>query len=388
MKICLVIVCLLLLAGCWDRQELTEIGIVAGMAIDKDPDTGEFMLTSQYLRPAAESTQTPSPDRPYLMVTTTGKTIYEVMRNANQTIERQGFFEHNKVIIISEEVARDGLLPVVDAFQRGKEVRGYVWIVIAKGAEAKKVIATKGNNISRIPANYLVRLIDNAEHTTVGINVLNYYKQTLGDGVDPVIGVLIYEEIKTEPFESVRLSGGAVFKEDKLVGFINEVETRGYNWVRGEGPVFRGALSLPSLFEKDKFITILLKEVTSQIKSEVNGEEISFTIKVEQEARITEQQATGELKTRKALIEYLKQVEEQTKKVIEQDIKLVIDKAQSEFKSDVFGFGQVLNRDHPTVWNKVKDDWAGTFSNVPYTVDVTVNITSTGLMKGPFQPKQ
>jgi len=91
LKIFLGIISLLLLSGCWDRNKLIDIGIVVGMAIDKDPDTGEFTLTSQYLRPAAESTQTPTPDPPFLMVPTTGKTIPDIMRKANQTIDRKNF---------------------------------------------------------------------------------------------------------------------------------------------------------------------------------------------------------------------------------------------------------------------------------------------------------
>lgn len=56
------------LVGCWDVQELTELGIVTAIAIDKDEETGEYILTSQYLRPSAESTFAPSQEEPFLIV--------------------------------------------------------------------------------------------------------------------------------------------------------------------------------------------------------------------------------------------------------------------------------------------------------------------------------
>jgi len=35
------------LAGCWDRREIEEIGFVAGVAIDFDPETDDILLTAQ-----------------------------------------------------------------------------------------------------------------------------------------------------------------------------------------------------------------------------------------------------------------------------------------------------------------------------------------------------
>ncbi len=384
------IICLLVLTGCWDRRELSDLGIVAGMAIDKDPITGEYVLTSQYIRPAAESTQSPTPEEPNLVVSTTGKSLAEVMRKSNKTIDRKSFFAHNKIIIISEELARDGLIPIIDSFQRGKEVRGHVWFSIAKDIEAKELLQIKKNGISRVPANSLHGLFENAEHDAVATNMLTYYKQVLEAGEDPVVGVLTREETEIKPFEQVELSGGAVFKEDKLVGFLNESDTRGYNWIREEGPMNdRGTMSLPSLLEEGKLATILLQQASSSITAKVGSDnQITFTIDVEQKARMTGQEATEAIKTRKEITDYLNDLQVVAEKEIETEIREVIDKAQEEFQSDIFGFGDILHKQYPKVWKKEKDNWSDTFVDVAYTVNVKVNITSSGLIQGPFKPKE
>ncbi|MBM7570463.1 Ger(x)C family spore germination protein [Aquibacillus albus] len=392
MKVWIIVLSLILLTGCWDRRELTEVGIVAAMAIDMDPETGEYILTSQYLRPAAESTQTPTPDRPYLMVSTTGKTISEVMRKANETIDRKSFFAHNKVIVISEEIAKEGLIPVIDAFQRGKEVRGYVWLTIAKGSSSKSIIETKANNISRIPADFVHALIENAEHNAAFTDVLNYYKKVLGAGIDPVAGVLtrIVNNEEKAPPELVKLSGGAVFKEDKLVGFLNQTETRGYNWVTAEGEFGnRGALILPSLLEEDKYVTILMQELHAEIKPQIdNGDQPTFTIQVDQKARVTGQEATGEFKSRKEVTDYLKKIEKEAEKEIEKEIKMVVDKAQQDLESDIFGFGRALNKKYPKEWDKYKENWSDKFVEVEYTLNVNVDLVGSGLIQGPFKPQE
>ncbi|WP_157967399.1 MULTISPECIES: Ger(x)C family spore germination protein [Paraliobacillus] len=390
MKKIIMIICLLVLTGCWDRRELSDLGIVAGMAIDKDPITGEYVLTSQYIRPAAESTQSPTPEEPNLVVSTTGKSLAEVMRKSNKTIDRKSFFAHNKIIIISEELARDGLIPIIDSFQRGKEVRGHVWFSIAKDIEAKELLQIKKNGISRVPANSLHGLFENAEHDAVATNMLTYYKQVLEAGEDPVVGVLTREETEIKPFEQVELSGGAVFKEDKLVGFLNESDTRGYNWIREEGPMNdRGTMSLPSLLEEGKLATILLQQASSSITAKVGSDnQITFTIDVEQKARMTGQEATEAIKTRKEITDYLNDLQVVAEKEIETEIREVIDKAQEEFQSDIFGFGDILHKQYPKVWKKEKDNWSDTFVDVAYTVNVKVNITSSGLIQGPFKPKE
>ncbi len=384
------ILCLLLLTGCWDRKELSEIGIVAGMAIDKNSETGEYIMTSQYLRPAAESTQTPTPEQPFLVVSTTGKTIAAVMNKANYTIDRKSFFAHNKVIIISEEVARDGLIPVIDAFQRGKEVRGHVWFSVAKDIEAKKLLQIKQEKISRVPANALSNLFENGEYDATTVDLLTYYKEVLCAGEDSVVGVLIREETDIEPYERVKLSGGAAFKKDKLVGFLDESETRGYNWITGGGasPV-QGAMTLPSLLEKDKFVTVLLRALKSDIQPNVNEDgQISFTINVEQKLRMTGQESTVELQDRKEITDYLNDLQGEAEKKIEAEIKRVIDKAQKEFQSDIFAFGDILYKHYPKVWNKEKENWSETFATVPYTVNVRAEIISSGLLQGPFKPQE
>ncbi|WP_102345050.1 Ger(x)C family spore germination protein [Bacillus sp. Marseille-P3661] len=383
-----VILCILLLSGCWDRKELNQIGIVAAIGIDKDQDTGDFLFTSQVLKPAAESTQTPSPDKPFLLVSTTGKTIFEAIRKTNQIVDRRGFYAHNKVIIISEELAKEGLLPILDSFQRGKEIRGYVWIGITKDTSARKILETKTMGVSRIPANFLKNVFENTPHhlNSTSINMLSYYKDSLAEGIDPVAGVLNIEDNEnSSQKKNVKLSGGAVFKGDKLVGFLNDSETRGYRWVKGD--IETGAISLPSLLHENKYATVEVTKMDATIKPEVNGERISFTIDITQEGLLTEQQATETFESSKQLVDYLDALEKENKKIIEEEINKAINKAQS-LQADIFGFGTTLNKEDPDTWNRVKEDWSERFAEVPYSLNVNVNITSSGLMKGPFKPEE
>ncbi len=388
-RVIFVILSILLLSGCWDRKELKEIGIVGAIAIDKDPETGEFILTSQILNPAAQSPQNSSPTKPFLLKTTTGKTIFEALRKTNQMVDRESFYAHNKVIIVSEELAREGLISILDSFYRGKEVRGYVWICIAKETNARKILEEENVGVSRITANFLKHAVEQTEThlNSVSTNMLTFYKDALKAGTNPVAGVLIIEEKDKDKYSqksNIRLSGAAMFKEDKLVGLLNESETRGYRWITGQ--IKTGAMSLPTDLQEGKFVSVDVIKLDAKIVPEVKGKRISFSIHITEEGKVTEQQLTVKFNDSKQQIHFLEALEEENQKVIEDEVNQVIEKAQA-FQTDIFGFGSVLNKKYPEIWNQVKDEWPETFAKVSYTLHMNVNITSSGLMKGPFKPE-
>jgi spore germination protein KC len=385
-NVILLITCLGLLTGCWDRTELKELGIVLGIAIDKDPQTGDYILSSQMLRPSSLDAQSPSSAPPFEKVVTTGKTIYEAIRRANLEFDRKAFFAHNKVILIHEDVAKEGMLPVLDSFKRGKQVRGFVYIGIAKGSQARKILESGSSGIESQPAIHLKNMIENTniQFSAAKINLLNFYKETLSSGIDPVAGVFEFEENNVSK-KHVKLSGGAVFNKDKLVGFLNEKETRGY--LLSKGKVKSGSLSVPSPIDEERYESVELKEASAKITSNIKGDKISFTISVTGEGIIVEEQATGTFNSQSEQLEHMKKLEGKMKQLMEDEINMAIEKAQKQLKADIFGFGSTLNKENSKTWNKVKKDWNEQYPDVPYTVNVNFSINSTGLMQGLFQPE-
>ncbi|WP_058306105.1 Ger(x)C family spore germination protein [Gracilibacillus massiliensis] len=384
--IMILVISVLVLAGCWDVQELTEIGIVTAMAIDIDENTGEYILTSQYLRPSAESTFTSSQDESFLIVAVKGRTISELMRKANHKIDRKAFYAHNKVIVVSEQVAKEGLISLFETFQREQEVRSYVWVAVAQETSAAAIIEKQHNSISKLPANFLYSLFDNAEYDAVADNLLTFYKDALEMGSNPVLGVLTLE--KEESKKNLHLSGGAVFKKDKLVGFISNEETMAYNWITNKNENSQiGALTFP--YKENDYITLNLTELKSKIVPNVtNKSDISFTIKIKHTVEIAEQQAINNFSQKKDVIQFIEEIEKIAESEIENKLVKVLSRAQKEFQTDIFGFGDILNKKNPVVWNQVKKNWETEFINASFDLDVEVEILNSGLIQGSLEPKQ
>jgi spore germination protein KC len=392
LKICSIFLCLLLLTGCKAQTELTHIGIVVAVAIDKDHETGDIILTSQVIRPGSLDKKTPGQEAVVELTTTKGKTIFEAIRNTTQDFDRMNFYAHTKVIVIDEELAKEGITPLLDFFVRGKQLRGYTWLCIAKDVPAREIIGVK-EGVDKIQANYLKDIIENKEyqHKVTASSVIDYYRKALQDGINPITGVLEIIEVANQPVEKkeektskqVKFSGTAVFRKDALVGYFNETETQGLNWVIGK--VHTGVITLPSLLEQGKLISLDIKDSKTKIIPEIKDGKISFAIKVKVDVILVEEQGKVKITYPKTMLDYLDEVKKETEKEIDQEINLAVNKAQKNLNSDVFGFGSILNREYPEQWHGIKDQWGEIFPNVDYTVEVEVKVIGTDLKQGVFQ---
>ncbi|MGM0877498.1 MAG: Ger(x)C family spore germination protein [Bacillota bacterium] len=394
-KVCLILVCTLFLVGCWDRKELKEIGTVVAVGLDKDPNTGKVLFTAQIIRPGALAKDGGTQESPIEIVSSSGNTVFEAIRNSREKLDRKYHYFHTKIIVIGEALAKEGVMPILDTFTRGKEMRGYVWLAVTQeGVQAREIVGVK-SKIENIQASYLKNVIENKEfHAGASTSdFMTYYIKSLENGIEPIIGVLKMIEEQNFPVENrpgkttrqVKFSGVAAFKDDKLVGFLNKEEAQGLNWIIGE--VKSRVFTMPSLIEEDKLISIEVIRANSHIEPKIKGGNISFIINVEQEGSLVEQQSMGNITEPKEIVDYLKKVEEKNEELIKKEIEMAVNKAQEEINSDIFGFGDTLNKKYPKKWEEVKDKWDDLFPNVDYEVKVNVEIIRTDFMQGTFKQK-
>ena len=87
-------------------------------------------------------------------------------------------------------------------------------------------------------------------------------------------------------------------------------------------------------------------------------------------------------KKEKKLFQHLKKIkalEGQMAKAIEDKIKISVDKAQNEFKVDIFGFGNAFHRKYKREWQELKYRWDEEFSRADIRFDVETNIREIGI---------
>ncbi len=381
--------CMLFTAGCWDRRELNELGIVLALAIDKKDQGEKIRLTVQVVRVGELKKDSGGRGKSVVeLLSAKGDTIFDAVRNLSKTMDRRAYFAHLKVIIVDEAFAREGILPILDFVSRSRELRRLTWIVVAKDGTAQEMLSVQ-HGLEDLQASYLENIILKREVASEACvsNVLDFLKMLPGNGVEPVTGVMEItlhptfplDESGREPSEGARLSGAAVFDKDKLAGYLDEKEARSYNIVTGKAGISK--IDIPFQGENGELISIEMSKAGGKIKPQVKEGKISFKVDINIESAIAMQESTTKISELKTL-EQLDKIQEQT---VKKDVEETIEKVRNELKLDIFGFGSKLKERYPKEWEKVKEDWNQIFSEVEYTVEVKNRIHRTGLLQKPIK---
>jgi spore germination protein len=374
-----------LLTGCWSSKEIEDLGIIVGTSLDLE--TGDvsseeqqdaryanrdlLTITNQFITSETTVSGTKEgtlPEKAYKNVTETGDAVLPTLRNMLLKVDKRSFAEHSKVIIIGEDLASTvNLQQTLDFFLRELEIRPSGLLLIAQNRASQ---ALETNEPTKIPAFQLVEMMEGHERTTKILPPMTVAKL---EGKLYSDSSFLLQNVLAEDGE-VRFAGAAVIegKTKKLRGFLNESDLEGIAWITGEG---KGGLVKG--FDEESGAPIIYEIISakSKIIPLIKDDQISFTIKIQTEGRISEHWVLSD----KAFDNrFLKKAEKVFEKEIERLVKKVLEKTQHEFQTDVAGFGNKIRIDYPKVWRKIKKDWDQTFSEVPITCEVNVTIKDYG----------
>jgi len=385
------IMILLISTGCWNRRELNEIALVVGMSIDKQEEN--YLVTVQVVDPGEVASQKGGGGRtPVTTYSSTGTHIFEAIRRMTTVTPRRLYFAHLQMFIVSEAIAKEGISNVLELIYRDPEFRKDFFIVVTQDVKAKEILENL-TSLDKIPAIKMHSSLEASEKSwapTVAVQMDELISALTSDGKNPVLtGItIIGDQEKGETKENVekidayarlKYRNIAVFKKDKLVGWLNEKESKGFNFILGNVKSTVGKIPCPEKGE------VILEIVDSKVK--VKGEVVNgkpkIYINIFAETNIGEVACHLDL-TKPNTITLL---EEEANKVNEDILHTVVTKAKT-LNSDIFGFGEIIHRADPEAWNSLKKDWDNEFKNLDVSVHVEYKIRRTGVVNQSFLEKE
>ena len=273
----------LILSGCWNYREINSLSIVAGVAIERDPTNGDYILYIEIVEPNRDSHGQTTESK---IVETRGKTIFDATRNVISTSGKRMFWNHAQIIIVSEDVAREGILDVIDWFYRDAEPRLTLQLLVAHGASAKDII-TADSITDEIRSFEINEKLENAN------SIERYPNTELYQIVDMIKSDVSYAYVpsitikKQEDTEVSEISGTAVFKEDKLQGFLDQENTKYFLFAINE---IKGGLLVSKNIQDNPNANISLEIFNNKTTVEpfYNNGIITMKIHTETEAAIGE----------------------------------------------------------------------------------------------------
>ncbi len=386
-------------AGCWDKLELNNLAIINGIAIESGSE-GRYRVIVQTINPAAVAKTTGGGaiefQKAYRNTVAEGDSLYEAFNNLNAITPARRFFSHVGVIIISEDLARDrGVSEILDYLERGPQVRLDPWVIIGRG-NLTSLMDTPGR-ISLIPARRIKDIIELPSKTeTFAVLRLGQFIRLLQSesshpytaGVESIAnesipnkdGHGVQNGQVPEPLKDIAINKTAVFRQDKFAGWLDKAEGCGLSWIRGDYEA--GEISFEDPEEPGKKVGAAIINSKTKVKPELQNGEISITVEIEVESYLEDVQ--GKTNLEKTAV--VARLEEAQGAKIKEKAEAALQKAQHEYKVDVFGFGEAVHRSYPKEWKTLKTEWSEIYPEVQVNIQVKSKIRHTSLISKPAEP--
>jgi spore germination protein KC len=369
---------LIFLTGCWNRVEINDIAIVTAIGLDLVEDD-QLRLTLQVAVPSKLVTggKGESGGKSTIVISETGASVSEAYRNIQGKLSRRIFFSQSRVLLIGEDLAKKGVFHIVDFHTRYAEPRINSFIMFTKG-KASKIINSmpKFESVSAEETRELAKM-------SVGfkIYVRDFLNMLLTDGIEPFASQFTLKPLevntKNKSGETQAVNGIAVFKGDKLVGWMDEGETRGLLWLRNEIKTGVITVNIPKEKGGGNISMEIVRGETNIVPILKQGE-LKLDVDVVTELSVIENDSKLNLFETKVIEEIQTYAEEKISKRIE----MIVEKAQKEYESDIFGFGQSVYKKYPKEWNThYKENWENEFVQTKVTIHSKAFVRRIGLIK-------
>jgi spore germination protein KC len=366
----------LLLAGCWDRREIEEKSTVLMVGVDlcAQGEGCNVMLSRQIAIPGriplgsaggAGAGGGGSGDTVFV-VHSPGKHYSDTTSDAQAQVNRSLHFGHLKLLVWSEEFARQGVADWAGFTRRNAEYRRNSWIAVTEG-RAEDVIRSRPT-LNRVPALFFNDMFDDAiKGGRIPKIYWGEFLNRLSNKGEDAIAPLIRMDGRDKPM----LSGLAVFRGGRMVGKLTPEEMATYMEVQG---VKRGAellmIDLPGGGRVDLRVDgrrthYRLRSVGGRIYASVDIVLESQLIMASDDVDITDRhvrelianQAAAEVKLR---------------------ANALVEKLQKGLRVDVISLGERVRAYLPATWKSIPD-WPTAFADAQYDFEVKVNLRRAGM---------
>ncbi len=355
---------LLISSGCYNYKEINDMAIVSSIGIDKDNKNDKYIVSAQIMN-SKESED--SEDSQITVYTKEGDTVHEALRNITLKSPRKLYGNHLSKIVLSEEVAKEGIDNILDIFNRITEVRNEFVITIVKEDKASDVLKVLTTTES-IPAEYVklsLKIADKTSGLTYATKLDEFISLYLKKGIDPVVPVLKIEKKEkkgttinnittTNPISKIVIEDLAVTNKGKLETYLKNEEVIGYNFLRNQ---IQKMIIPVKCDDENNYASISILKNKTKSNTEKKDNKYIINFNINSEAIITEYNCRKDLTDEKVI----KELEKDTEKKIKRYIKNSLNK-QKETKGKFLGLERIIYLDYPK------------YKNEDYSVKYNVNV--------------
>jgi spore germination protein KC len=251
-----------------------------------------------------------------------------------------------KVVVVGEAAARDGLDDLLDYLERNPEVQRRVKLAVAPG-EALKVLQVSVP-VEKLVAFALPQFIVEAHESS------RTSEASIGEAMTWRMSAPGYLLPRVRPSgQELVVAGAGAFRDNRLVGWVNEEECRGLAWIRGD--LTNGVIEFPCVLNPRQKHAVKAAGVRRRLRVKVERGRPVFELSVGTRVDLFESihpfESAG-----------LAQREQgSAAAVVRDEIQDALD-AGRRLRVDFFGFGEALHGARPDLWDRLQRHWNDYFA--------------------------
>ncbi|MEA4920332.1 MAG: Ger(x)C family spore germination protein [Clostridiaceae bacterium] len=373
----LISVCLVmfLCTGCWNYREIEKCTIIAGIAIDEGTDGYKYHITYEVLNFSTGNDQTIKSS----IIESDGNSIFDSLRKAVTMSDEKLYVGNCEIIILSKAIAEDGIEQLADFFVRDAEPRITAAFAVSDEETAAKIlnIHLKTNE----PVSYKI------------LGILDQSQKVLGHILSvplfEIVGTLNSESSKALTLPKIRLVEisdnsepqlytNAILRQGKMVGSLKEDENLYFLMLKNK---IESGILLTQVPDPLKTVSLEIFNCKTTIKPIINGDNVTMEIKVKLNTALGEDNGQEKYKNKSG---ELKKIEEAASKTVEAGLMNLISDMQNNYNADIFGFGEMIEKEKYEDWEKMSGNWDNIFPNVKCKISADIRIinSATAVPKG------
>jgi len=380
-KLILSLVMMFTLTGCYNYRELNDLAIVSGISIAKVDDGYE--LTVEVVNTKKEQDASSSRETDFVIYRNTSDSLQEGFRRLINEAPKKMYGAQIELLILDESLAKSDLKNIMDFLSRDPEVRSEFYVIVGKSDNILEITTPLVN----INSKNIIQSLESNNTYLGSVNLVTFHDlidNYLNDKIDlalPAIKMVgdiengeendNLEDTNTKTFNL--LSNMAIFKDNKLVGYLTEEESKVYNLVANN---IRTTL-VKTDFDNGEYV--INEMVGIECKSEVDPKKNSVSITVEGLAAISEANYSGDLGSTKEI----KKIEKKLNKYTEDIAKKLIKETIKKYDSDIYGFEDMFYKKDAKYYEEhIKDNWELLFHDLDIEVKSNIEIFEKGNLNG------
>ncbi|MFD2371509.1 Ger(x)C family spore germination protein [Brevibacillus sp. GCM10020057] len=378
---CLLTGCMgILLAGCWDYQELENRAIVVGLGIDELPsarlqgkETRMYQFVVQVVEPANAASDTQlgrgygsndMKQRGYTNFIIDAPSIADGLGQITTRSDRVTDLAHLQLIALGEKVARKGIDELYDYLTRFPQMRRHTEIFVAKGSVFE--FFTVPSVSEPTPALHLAEIVNNVEKTLIKAN------SNLGAVSKGVREKTTYVTLCAylDKNKQVVMNKAAVFNDFKMRGVLSKNQIQVISILQGD--IHRGLLEFSCSGGK-KVVNRMLSG-NAKVKPSIRNGKPHVTFQVKMETEMVEYQCMGEAFEKP---EQISKLEKKLSGELKKRLMDTVQDLQAKYKADFYLLNTKL-KNYPELHKMIREQPKEFFQQLTVDVEVDFKIRNLG----------